>query len=100
LIYSSPFLPFALFKSQVGLRAQEGSQLAIGASKAPVAVFERARSQEEGKEEGSHLALGASRAPVAVFERSKIKTKLQVYSCYTALPSKYNSVLSNATNVG
>jgi hypothetical protein len=95
LIYSSPFFHFA-FKSPVGLRAQEGSHLAIGASKAPVAVFERARSQEEGKrrrvpsghrrlkppslslnartpkkkvkEEGSHLAIGAFKAPVAVFE--------------------------------
>ena len=46
LIYSSPFLPFAFkspvgLRAQVGLRAKEGSHLAIGASKAPVTVFER-----------------------------------------------------------
>jgi hypothetical protein len=40
LLHSSPFLPFALFKSPADLRAQEGSHLAIGAPKAPVAVFE------------------------------------------------------------
>jgi hypothetical protein len=49
LIYSSPFVSPS--------RAQEeGSHLAIGATKAPLAVFERARSahKKKAEEEGSH----------------------------------------------
>ena len=69
-LFKSFRLSFALSKSQgVGSRAQEGSHLAIGATKAPLAVFERARSahKKKAKEEGSHLAIGATKAPIAVF---------------------------------
>jgi hypothetical protein len=69
LIYSSPFV------SPSRAQEEEGSHLAIGATKAPLAVFERARSahKKKAEEEGSHLAIGATKAPVAAGR------KLQTY---------------------
>jgi hypothetical protein len=80
LIYSSPFVSPS--------RDQEGSHLAIGATKAPLAVFERMRAQVE---EGSHLAIGASKAPLAVFELALpdgiTSGQFEIVSSWTGRPS-------------